>query len=415
MKKNLINYAIKMMTLTVIAFTAMLKPAFCQEPAVDNDLITYTMAISADQQVKFRLPLDIRPGDRITGSVVEVSNKLLPYSPTDSFPYTNINSGKVADTQTKKSKSSYTLQGMVIEIDGKQTKLSNRLISFIVPAGLTSLPFLLKNSAGQIIEQGQIPIGIYSYFDDRWQEPVGGLGAKFSAQAVTQSGQPLNISGNFDGNAANTNVSLGGQSCDVIAESNRMSIVQVSENALAGVSNISIEEKGVTEEHKINIASLNLTANKTNLLKGEKATINVTINGLENLKTENLNYKLSLENLSPQTISFLKESGNVIEKEISAKAVKNGKYEFSTKIIAQSTGSFSVQALFFKPAGKNPCVDAYYDCIKFADEDYEYKSRNCTFYATGKKAPAATCQAQLIKEREERKAACLQQLRDCFK
>ena len=407
MKKYSTNYAIKMLGFTTIATMAIVNPVFCQQPAIDNDLITYAMAVSSDQQVKFRLPKDIRTGDMITGSVIEEKKN---------------NAEGI-------NKTSSTLEGVVIEINGKQTKLSNRLIAFIVPAGLTSLPFLLKNAAGEIIEKGQIPIDIFgshtmgadliytSITPNNLQSGNETLinVTKFSPQTIAQPGQALTVTGSFDGNAANTKVSLNGQACETIAESPRFINVQVSKNATAGVSNLTIEEKNITEEHKINIATLNLTANKTNLRRGEKTTINVTVSGLEGLAADNMNYKLRVENLSPQTISFLKESGNVIEKEINTKAVKNGQYEFSTKIIAQSTGSFSVQALFFKPAGKNPCVDTYYDCIKFVDEDYEYKSRNCTFYATGKKAPAATCQAQLIKEREERKAACLQQLRDCFK
>jgi hypothetical protein len=353
MKKNLTNYAIKMMGFTIVAFAAMLKPAFCQKPAIDNDLITYSMAVSSNQQVKFRLPSDIRPGDRITGSVVEEKKN---------------NTGEV-------NKASSRLEGVVIEIDGKQTKLSNRLFSFIVPAGIASLPFLLKNSAGEIIEQSQIPIGIYSYFDDRWQEPVGGLGAKFSPEAIAQPGQPLKVTGSFDGNAANTNISLNGQACESIAESPRANFTQVTQNATAGVTNISISENNVTEEHKINIATLNLTANKTNLLKGGKATVNVTINGLENLKAEKINYKLSLENLSPQTISFLKESGNVITKEINTGSIKNGTYEFSTRIIALTTGVFTVSANLTAPE-KSDCQLTYEkEMASINDQEIEGKKR----------------------------------------
>ena len=382
-----------MLCLTVIVFIAMLKPAFCQEPAIDNDLITYSMAISSNQQVKFRFPLDIRSGDRITGSVVEEKKN---------------NAAEINNPSS-------TLQGVVIEIDGKQTKINNRLISFIVPAGITSLPFLLKNSAGQVIEQGQIPIGVYSYFDDRWQEPVGGLGAKFSPQAVAQPGQPLTISGNFDGNAANTNVSLNGQACETIAESPRMTNVQVSQNATAGVSNLTIAENNTKEEYKVNVLTLDLSAAKTNLQKGEKTTLKVTVNGLEGLTKTDINFKLRVENQSPQTISFLKETGNVIEKEINTEAVKNGKYEFSTKIIAQSSGPFSVQALFFKPVSKNPCVDDYYDCVKNADAEYESESQKAVFSANGNSKSAATKQATLIKAREEKKAACIQILIRCMK
>ena len=336
MKKHPSNYIIKILGLTVITFAAMLKPAFSQEPAIDNDLIIYSMAVSINQHVKFRLPQDIRAGDMITGTVVEEKKN---------------NAGGI-------SKTSSTLEGLVIEIDGKQTKLSNRLVSFIVPAGITSLPFLLKNSADRVIEQGQIPIGIYPYFDTRWQEPVGGLGAKFSPQAVAQQGQVLTVTGQFDGNAANTNVSLNGQPCEIIAESNRMNFVQVSENATAGVTNLTIQENSITEEHKINMATLNLTASKSNLLKGQKANLKVTVNGLEGLTKDNLNFNLRVENQSPQTISFLKESGNVISKKINTTAVKNGWYEFSTKIIALATGTFAVSAKL-TDAKKDSCQQIY--------------------------------------------------------
>ncbi len=319
-----------MLGLTVLVFVAMLKPAFCQEPEIDKDLIIYSMAVSANQQVKFRLPLDIRSGDMITGSVVEESKNT---------------SGKI-------NKTSSTLEGTVIEIDGKQTKISNRLISFIVPAGIASLPFLLKISAGKVIEQGNIPISsIISPFGDDF--PIG-----FSPEKVGQPGQPLTISGNFDGNASNTNVSLGGQNCDVIAESNRMSIVQVWENATAGVSNLTIQENNITEQHKINVATLDLSAENTNLRKGQKVTVNIVVNGLDGLTADKMNFKLRLENLSPQTISFLKEPGNVIVRDINTKAVKDGKYKFSTKIIAITTGAFTVSANLTAPE-KSDCTIAY--------------------------------------------------------
>ena len=328
MKKNSTNYAIKMLGLTVLVFVAMFKPAFCQEPAIDNDLIIYSMAVSANQQVKFRLPLDIRSGDMITGSVVEESKNT---------------SGKI-------NKTSSTLEGTVIEIDGKQTKLSNRLISFIAPAGIASLPFLLKNATGEIIEKGQIPIGGYPYFDKSWQDPVGGSGAKFSPQALGQPGQSFKITGSFDGNATNTNVSLGGQNCDVIAESNRMSIVQVSDNATAGVSKLTIQENNITEEHKINIAILNLSASKTNLRKGGEATVIVLISGLGGLE-KGTDCKVDITNLSPSIVSFKGTTGNNINKTIPQRVT--GDYKFNFSIVGVTQGNFALEGILYCSSNSN--------------------------------------------------------------
>ena len=383
MKKNSTNYAIKMLGLTVIAFIAMLKPAFCQEPAIDNDLITYSMAISSNQQVKFRFPLDIRSGDMITGSVVEEKKN---------------NAGEV-------NNASSTLQGVVIEIDGKKTKISNRVISFIVPAGLASIPFLLKNSAGEVIEKGQIPVVNNPFGDDF---PI-----KFSPEKIVQPGQSFKVTGAFDGNTSNTNISLNGQACEIIAESPRMSYVQVPETATAGVSNLTINEHGIITEHKVNVTVLNLTAKKTNLLKGEKTTINVTVSGLENLTTEKLEYKLKLENLSPQTISFLKETGNIISKEINTAAVKNGRYEFSTKIIALTTGTFAVSAALTAAADGNECAKAYKDCVDAVDAKAkaETDAANNASNGTG----AGDTIAKITKWANEAKAKCLAEFLECTK
>ena len=342
MKKNLTNYAIKMLGLTVLVFVAMLKPAFCQEPAIDNDLITYSMAVSPNQQVKFRLPLDIRSGDMITGSVVEESKNT---------------SGKV-------NKTSSTLEGTVIEIDGKQTKLSNRLISFLVPAGITSLPFLLKNSAGEIIERGQIPINILSSHpigadlsfsnilpDNMHVDKVTPVNVtKFSPEPVGQPGQALRVTGTFDGNAANTNVSLNGQPCQTIAESPRMNFVQVSENATAGVSNLTIQENNIIEEHKINIATLNLSASKTNLRKGGEATITVLASGLEGLE-KGTNCNVEISNLSPLIVSIKGTADNNFSRQVPQGVT--GDYQFTFNIVGVTQGNYALEGILFCSSNSN--------------------------------------------------------------
>ena len=324
MKKKSTNAVINMLAITIMAVAATFNSAFCQEPAIDNDLIIYSMSVSPVQKVQFRLPQDIRSGDIITGTVIEEKKS----------------------TKEEVNKTSSTLEGTVIEIDGKQTKLSNRIISFLVPAGITSLPFLLKNSAGQVIEQGQIPIN--SYFDTRWQEPVGGLGYKFAPEVLGQPGKTLRVTGSFDGNAANTNVSLNSQACEIIAESPRMSYVQVTQNATAGISNLTVNENNIKEEHKINIAKLNLSANKTTLRKGEKATITVTVSGLQGLK-EGTNCKVDITNLSPATVRFKSNTGNGISHPIPSGL--KGDYTFSFNIVGVTQGNYVLEGLlYYTPA-----------------------------------------------------------------
>lgn len=387
MKKSLKNYAKKLLLIIVIAVTVIINLAFSQVPAADFD--TYPVKVSPDQQLRFRLPNDIRSGDMITGTVSEEKK------------------GNAGDMKKNVS----TLEGVVIEIDGKQTKLSNRIFSFLVPAGLASVPFLLKNSTGQIIERGQIPI--FPQAANNIQTTANGM--NFNPDIICQPGEPLTIPGNFDGNAANTNISINNIPCEIIAESPRQSIIEIPKSTAAGKATIKIEEQNKKEEHKVNVAIINLTANKTNLLRGQKTRISVTVAGLENLDMEKNNYQVELTNQSPGIVSFTKESGNTITKTIGQSSIKQGKYEFTTGIIATTSGSFAVKAVLFKPVSKNPCVDAYYDCVKKADEEYAEDVKACTDRANGDLKSAANCQAPYIKVREEKKAVCLQELINCMK
>ena len=323
MKKKSKNIAMKMLFVTALTVAGVFGQAFGQYSSIRPEADTLNTL--------FRLPVDIRSGDMITGSVTEYKKNI-----TGDY-----------------NASSSRLEGIVLEIEGKQTKLSNRLFSFLVAAGVTSIPFLLKNSAGQIIERGQIPLGSSNLFNpgqqsSSWISQTGQTvftkGTQFIPEPVCQPGRVLTVAGPFDGNAANTSISLGGQPCEIIAESPRMSYVQVPQNAEAGASNLTIEENNNKEENKVNVAILNLSANKTTLHKGEKATIKVTVNGLQSLKEGN-DCKVDITNLSPSVVRFVNAEGNKISQTIPSSL--KGNYTFSLKIIAVTQGDYVVEGLLF--------------------------------------------------------------------
>ena len=390
MKKNATNAVIKMLGTIAIAVAATFSPAFCQTSSPDADINTYTLSVSADLYAQFRLPKDIRSGDVITGSVIEEK--------------------KAAASASNKISS--TLEGVVIEIEGKQTKLSNRLFSFIVPAGIASIPFLLKNAAGQIINHGQVPVGgpMYDLLSDLWwREPIGGL---FTTAQLSQPGSIFSTAGPFDGNGSNTSISLNGQPMEIIAENPRMNFSTIPQNAAAGISNLSIEDQTKREEHKLNIAVLSVSSDKLSLTPGEKAKVKVSVSGLGGLTGK---LKLSLENQSPETVAFVKEHNTIIVKNIDTRSVKNGIYEFSTTITAMTAGIYAIGAKLTQPDdGGNPCVRAYLDCLKEADKAYDAGAQRCKAEGRGEGA-AATCLAPYEKERTDAQAACLKKYQDCGK
>jgi hypothetical protein len=198
-------------------------------------------------RVTVRLPDDIRAGDMISGTI--------SVAPT----------GKTAADQARNRD---TLEGMVIEIDGKRAASVGHVLRFAVPAaGLVTLAVIAANGKTRIAST-QVMAG----------NAAPAL-TGFNLPRLGQAGRPLAIPGNFDGEMTNTNVSIGNKPADVIAESPRQTVIQNPPDA-TGPTSLRVTEGGIERNTPYRVASVNLSAAKTNLLKGEKTTLTVQVAGL---------------------------------------------------------------------------------------------------------------------------------------
>lgn len=251
-------------------------------------------------RVTVRLPDDMRAGDMISGTIsVEPSGK----------------------SATDQARNRDTLEGTVIEIDGKPTAAVGRVLRFTVPAaGLLTLAILAANGKTRIAST-HVMAGNAAPAPTNFNPPRFG-----------QAGRPLQIQGSFDGNAANTNVSIGNTPAAVIAESPRQVVVQNPPDA-TGPTQLRVTEGGVDHNTPYRVASVTLSATKTNLLKGEKTTLSVQVTGLgPDLAT--------LVLLGSPTIQL--EGGNA--QNITLTPTTNGNANFTRNITALAPGTFDVSA-----------------------------------------------------------------------
>jgi hypothetical protein len=120
---------------------------------------------------------------------------------------------------------------------------------------------------------------------------------RFNIPPLGQTGRPVVITGPFDGKSSNTDVKLteptvfkktstyqDGIALPVIAESPRKAIIE-SPVEVTGPMRISVTDGGVQTSGSIRNVGVNLTAPKTNLLRGERTTLTVTISGLQGIET----------------------------------------------------------------------------------------------------------------------------------
>jgi hypothetical protein len=199
--------------------------------------------------VKVTLPDDIRAGDTISGTIVSEPS---------------------GDDAAERQRNADTLEGYVLEVDKKSVTRKGRIFAFAV-AGVAALtPFILKDKRGRTISQASIPVGPNS---------GSGIPSVPVIPPLAQAGQPLLVTGPFDGNAENTKVSIGGKDAAVLAESPRGLVVRSPFDSL-GPANMSAGEQGNIAQGTIRNVRVILSASKTRLVNGETASLGVEVLGL---------------------------------------------------------------------------------------------------------------------------------------
>lgn len=303
---------------------------------------TVTIEIpSANGGVSVILPDDIRAGDTISGTVVFSGNGVLE--------------GEVVEVNT--------VGGGAVSV--KSGDAGNKMLKFTVPAGLASIPFLLKSASGKHI--GTAVLNVNDKFSGNipTQLSVGSVTKNgtftsadfnyFAPPRLGQTGRAISIPGNFDGSAANTGVAIGGKQLPVIAESPRKTVVQIPADSAVGPSQLTVSEgKGPSQTSPINIVSIQLKADKLNLLKGEKTNLYMFVTGLEGWSFTN-DVMLRLENATPQVarLSFSRDfqstgtGGTLMTRPVNTNNA--GSVTYTETLTGVSPGAFKINAFLFTP------------------------------------------------------------------
>jgi hypothetical protein len=277
---------------------------------------------TASGNVKIILPDDIRPGDTITGTV---------------FAGQGVVEGEVISIKT--------VEGEVVASKKIGPSSPSQAVTFTVPQGISSL-ILACN--GKHIPAVQFTIN--ANFSGMPAQP-----GSFAPPRLGQTGRDITIPGNFDGNAANTTVDVGGKALPVIAESPREAVVKIPADMPTGPSNLTVGDgPGNSRTTPFNVASIELKADKLNLIRGEKTDLHVTVTGLEGLKDNSGNIRLQIENASPQTVSLTnpvyQSNGNAGA--MPARAVNpdgGNSITFTEQLTGVNPGIFQINATLITP------------------------------------------------------------------
>ncbi len=175
----------------------------------------------------------------------------------------------------------------------------------------------------------------------------------YKSPAYFRSGYTEQLYGNFDGNATNTSVQLGGQIVPILTESPEGIVCQIPES-VSGSRSLTVTENGSSSTTTCNVLDMKLAMDNPNLSRGDSATMEITVLGLQDITTP---VNVVLANNSPDVVSL--EGGQQQVLTIQPKDARpNGIFSKKYIIRAYRTGAFDISCTLeagpFQPEDENP-------------------------------------------------------------
>lgn len=253
------------------------------------------------ERVTIKLPDDIRTGDVISGTLVVEPKGATSDERAKNLSAVRSRMVRLLLTRARKpDEAPKTAQALTVPLSGGDTSTVQTLrgqgnsmrVEFLVtaPADFALAPEIDKMVDAEL-GRAVIPINTTPT-----PTPDPKLTPKFDIPPLGQTGRPVVITGPFDGKSSNTDVKLTtptvfkktstyeeGIDLAIIAESPRKSIIEFPQEITGPVRITTTDGRTQTSGPYRNVG-VNLTAPKTNLIKGEKTTLTVRVSGLEGIR-----------------------------------------------------------------------------------------------------------------------------------
>lgn len=278
-----------------------------------------------------------------TASFTTPEGKIQVYVSSDAAPGDTISGVVLAEpagkTPQEQQSNLGTLTGLVVELEGQQTKVASKQYEWMVPAALrTGRAILtLRRPDGRTVSHVPVPI------DPQPPLPHGQGRVDVALPSDLQVGRPGTIRGRFDGSLRGKTVDVGGHRADLLATSPRQVVFRTTEPTFGQVP-IRFTDNGQMTEGTIRAMGVRLTATNTQLVKGQRATLTTTVTGLAGI-TEPAT--LSFRNLSPTTVQIEDGSPRITIQPRDVKA--DGTYVDTRRLTGIQAGGFQIVASVSRP------------------------------------------------------------------
>jgi len=220
------------------------------------------------KEVGLILPARIRPGDRVSGSVVE--------GPSDYERLPGIVVTRVA-LPFASSGAASTLSGWTLEISGEPPQPADGPIALTVPPGQLELAILFRqtDNAGSPVSKA---ISVPHTASAKAKAPTSYL-----APAICLKGQPCVIHGPFSGDSNKTFAAVEERPARIVAETSDTAYIAIPDRTEAGMRPLVIAEGSKAVAFPMVVAEFSLAPDRRNLSKGQTLLVYPTIDGPQEL------------------------------------------------------------------------------------------------------------------------------------
>ena len=313
------------LTLLVISLVLSLVSLSAQTTSVTKDGLQIGSISTIHGTVRVNLPGDMMAGDMISGTV-RVEPK--------------------GTNEKRKSKAAKELSSYSLLIGDNTWNTSQKPQQWTVPNSVTNKQILAKlvDPKGNVISTFPVSVNPLARAN-----PQTFSGVK--TPGYLRSGYANELSGNFDGNSANTSVLLDQKPITILAESTSGIICEVPQD-ISGPNQLTVIENGVPFSTSCNVVGLELSIDKPDLTRGENATVFLTAVGMQNLEVP---VTIAMDNFSPQNVNLQGGAHQVLT--INQNDVDpDGSFNQNFQLTAYQSGGFDISCVLNSPPepGINP-------------------------------------------------------------
>lgn len=230
---------------------------------------------AASKEIGMVLPADMRPGQRVSGSLLVNPERLAAY------PDLVVTRMTLPGTSTSPAS---PLAGWTVEMKGSAPQPADAPFSFVVPSGANSLEFTLRRAdapATAVSQRVQVPKATAH----RTAAPQG-----FQSPALCFKRDLCMVAGNFSGDSRDTFAAFEAVPARVIAETDTAAYVDVPPYVNIGPSTLIVAEGTKVAAMAMVVADLSLDPARDELEPGRGAGTEMKVAGAEELGEQQWRY-----------------------------------------------------------------------------------------------------------------------------